>query len=367
MYEFSVPMPFKKNLIDEIESINHKIEKSRIMTMYFALHANCSGNPGFGQSRTNHQIVDIDYWLDLIKYTINKGFDFVYLLNSPKSFMSESKIFDIQLEKLDKLLKKLKDAGCYKLRVSNTQLLGYLIKNYPEFKLYASTSFEYTQLNQYRLFFELFPQVVEIVPSYECNKNFELLKNLKKINPYMSIELMVNEGCLKGCPLRMHHNFAIPLVCTNTLKSRETIYTPNYFCILCHKCTSNEKIFKSLCNPNLIYPWEIKEYSKLGINKFKLVGRNSDDFIVTGNKDIYEVYLKGVDDYKQIENECYSNLNIYHGDVKTKIKDIKPYLPDIKYFMKNGHLCSSVCGVKCHYCDKCAENIKKNVIIDLDK
>ncbi len=363
MYEFSVPMPFKKNLIDEIESINHKIEKSRIMTMYFALHANCSGNPGFGQSRTNHQIVDINYWLDLIKYTIDKGFDFVYLLNSPKPFMVESKFFDIQLEMLDKLLKKLSSIGCNKLRVSNPQLLRYLIQNYPEFKMYASTSFEYNQLRQYSLFFDMFPEVVEVVPSYDCNKNFELLKNLKKLNPEISIELMVNEGCIKNCPLRMFHALSVPILITNTLKNRENDFVSRFFHTLCRNKSGS--IFDNICNPTLIYPWELIEYSKIGIYKFKLVGRNSTSFKETGNKEIYEIYLKGVDSYKKIENESYGNLNNRCRNVKIKIKDVKPYLPDIKYFQKNGHLCASICGVKCNYCAKCAQEMERNVNIDL--
>ncbi len=365
MFEFSVPMPYTKELIDEIETINHVVEKSKITSMYFALHANSPDNPGFGQSRTSHPITDTGYWMDLIKYTFEKGLNFVYLLNSPKSFLSESKLLDVQLEKLDKLLKNLKDAGCNKLRVSNTQLMGYLIKNYPEFKLYASTSFEYCQLKQYIIFLEMFPEVVEIVPAFDCNKNFELLKNLKKINPNLEIELMVNEGCIRSCPLRMHHNFSIPMIFTQAYYCRDEICNPTFFLSVCNKYSND--CYRSICNPNLIYPWEIEKYSELGFNKFKLVGRNNDIFTKTGNKKAYEIYLKGVDDYKQIENEEYGNLNYYKNKVTTKIKDIRPYLTDINYFIKNGHLCSSICGVECNYCDKCADELKKHVKIEFKK
>ena len=195
---------------------------------------------------------------------------------------------------MDKLLTKLQNVGCNKLRISNTQLLGYLKKHYPYFKLYASTSFEYCQLKQYNIFFEMFPEIVEIVPSFDCNKNFKLIKNLKNSHPNIDIELMVNEGCLSGCPLRTHHNFTT----------------------LCDFYTENHT-FYSLCNPNLIYPWEINEYSKIGINKFKLVGRNSPTFIKTGNKNSYEVYLKGVDNYSLIENEPYGYLNNYYFNLIT--------------------------------------------------
>ena len=360
MYEFSVPMPFEKELIDDIEAINHKIEKSKITSMYFALHSNCPDNPGFGQARTYHPNTNIDYWIDLIKYSLDKGFDFVYLLNSPKSFLSESNLFDKQLEKLDKLLKRLEEVGCNKLRVTNTQLMGYLIKDYPQFKIYASTSLEYSQLKQYTALLRIFPGIVEIVPAADCNKNFELLKNLKTAMPNIGIELMVNEGCMHSCPLRMHHNFSIPIVYTKILNNRPSGFKHNFFLQLCSIYNDD---YHRICNPNLIYPWEIDKYSELGFNKFKLVGRNSDSFFKTGNKKTYEIYLKGVDDYKQIENEGYVNLNHYVEKIQTKIKEVKPYLPDINYFIKNGHLCSSICGVKCNYCDRCAEEMKKYVNI----
>lgn len=362
MYHFTVPMPVEKEHFEKLLSINSQVEKSKITGVYFSLPINCSDATGFEQLRTGYRIpTKFDYWREYIEYSIEKGFDFVYLLNSPKGFMSESLILDKQLERLHKLLENLRKTGCNKVRVSNAQLLSYILKNYPDFKIYTSTSFEHTQMKQYDTFLRMFPEISGMVPSYVVNRNFTLLKNLKQLYKGIEIELMVNEGCLPGCPIRVQHNLTIPFALTNVLKSRSSNLSVSFFSSKC-QLYSSKHLLEEVCRSNLIYPWEIEEYSKIGINNFKLVGRNSYEFYVGSYLDIYLMYLKGVDDYKNIENEEYKILNHYVSCsdlLNVKIKDIKPYLPNIKHFINQGHLCSSVCGFQCRYCYECAEKIEK--------
>lgn len=364
MYYFTVPMPVEKEHFDKLLSINSQIEKSKITGVYFALPINCADATGFEQLRAGYRIpTKFDYWREYIEYSLEKGFDFVYLLNSPKGFMAESMILDKQLERLHKLLENLRKSGCNKVRVSNAQLLAYILKNYPDFKIYTSTSFEHTQMKQYDTFLQMFPEISGMVPSYAVNKNFTLLKNLKQLYKGIEIELMVNEGCLPGCPIRTLHNITQPYILTDVYKNRSVDLRGEFYL---SKCGAHfeKHLLEEVCRSNLIYPWEIEEYSKIGINNFKLVGRNSSAFLKGNYFDRYLMYLKGVDDYKNIENEEYKILNHYVSCsdlLNVKIKDIRPYLPNIKHFIKKGHLCSSVCGFQCRYCFKCAEKIAKNL------
>ena len=55
--------------------------------------------------------------------------------------------------------------------------------------------------------------------------------------------------------------------------------------------------------------------------------------------------------------------NLFEEFKNYKVKDIRPYLPEIKHFIKNGHLCSSICATECFYCYKCAQKIKKHLNI----
>lgn len=362
MYEFSIPMPYYKNGVDFIDKINKGIEKSKITSVYFALPGTDSDCTGFEQNRTRFKTnTDFNYWLPIIESAKKYNLEVIYLLNSPRPLSLDSIILEKQLEKLDELIKKLKSAGCYSLRVSNTMLLGYLLDNYPDMNYLSSTSFEWTQKKQYKNFIETYPQIKQIVPSFNVNKDFKLLKNLRQTYPNIEVEVMVNEGCIAGCPFRLDHNSSlIPFNNVNRFENNMNLNS-SYFLNMCANI-QNANLFEYLCTSNIIHPWEIKEYSKIGINKFKLVGRNSFEFANGKYFVSYFVYLLGIDNYKRILDTPYKNLNHYlynNNSFKYKVKDLIPYLPNIKHFIKNGHKCSSVCGSECNYCYKCAEKMKK--------
>ena len=360
MYEFSAPMLFDKKLIDSLLDINNKVEKSKITSFYFSLPSTCDLFTVFEQYRndfTEHS--DFSYWKDLIKYSVDKGVDFIYNLNNPKNLPIENQMFDFELEKLDVLLSELQSIGVNKLRVSNHKLLAYLSRKYKYFTLYASTSFEFKTIKEYQHFMFIHPYVKQIVPSHDVNKNFELLKNLRKSNPYVDIELIVNEGCIGGCAMRYDHSCEIM---GKPIETKHPFLSNCFYSELCGK-TINKNPLLYLCKSQIIYPWEIEEYSKIGINKFKLAGR--EDFKFEMNKSInsFLLYLKGVDNIKNIGEESINSIihhiagNRYFN--KFKIKDIKNLLPKIKHFVKNGHLCTSGCSITCNYCSRCVQKIEK--------
>lgn len=345
---FSAPMPYSREYIDEIVKINSIIEKSKIMSLYLTLPSTSDFFTGFEQGRNLFfEKKDFDFWKDLMSYSLKKGFDIIYCLNTTYiPFSQEEK--DEQLEKLNRLLIELKKIGVNKLRVTNPFLIMYLNIKHSDFILYASTSLEYKTVLEYRNFLSFYPNIKQIVPSSDVNKNFVLLKNLRKRFPNLEIEIMVSQACIKGCPHRILHQgmegYGIKF-CTNS-------YMKN--------------IAANLCNSNNIYPWEIKEYLNIGINQFKFVGRDNypDSTAKLLNK--YFIYMKAIDNIKSVENEPFDTLIHYipNGEFLTdeiKIKDIKPFLPNINHFKKKGHLCSSYCRQECKYCFKCAEKIEKKL------
>ena len=210
MYEFSVPMPFFKEHIDKLISINKEIEKSKITSLYFSLPTNSIDHTGFEQGRFNWYIeTTFEDWKPLIEYTLNNGFDFIYLLNSPKIYNPQFDNVEEKLNKLNRLICNLEKLGCNKVRICNPQLMEYINRNYPEIELYLSTSSELLSIKQYSNLFSIFKNIKEIVPSWDLNKNFKFLKNIKKLYPDIKLELMVNEGCIPSCPIRTAHNIYI--------------------------------------------------------------------------------------------------------------------------------------------------------------
>ena len=355
IYKFSIPMPFYKEHLDKVISINKNIEKSKITSLYFSLPTNSSDFTGFEQDRFYWDFeTDFEFWKPLIEYSLNNNFDFIYVLNSPVIYYEHYKKLPVMLEKLDKLLNNLRKTGINKVRVCNPQLMGHINKYYSDFELFISTSSEMKIIKEYTNLFSEFKNIKECVPSWDINKNFKLLKNLRKLFPQIKLELMVNEGCIPACSFRIIHNNYFngncPYYC----------YSDMFFI---EKCSS--KIDKNLAyyftNTNIIYPWEIKEYSKIGISNFKLVGRNSEYFKTGEYIDYYNYYLKGIDNINYIKDIAikYLNNHLHNNNINYKVSEIMYYLPDIKHFTKFGHLCSSICGTDCKYCYKCAEKIQK--------
>ena len=153
---------------------------------------------------------------------------------------------------------------------------------------------------------------------------------------------------------------SVPTIYNPKIKELDNDLTDTWFIGTCRNLGN---YIDNLCLGNNIYPWEVEEYSKLGIKQFKLIGRNSKDFLNGDYLKFFLQYLKGIDNYKNIEEFEFKYL-VHHYILqswKFKVKDIKPYLPNIKHFIKKGHLCSSICLSECNYCYKCMENIKKHL------
>ena len=340
MYEFSVPMPYFTKHVDKLININKKVVKSKITSLYFCLPKSCNLFTGFEQPRFDIKLNNFEYWKKLMIYSINKGFDFIYLLNSPRQFESFINL-DLRLEKLNTLLIELKKIGINKLRITNPQLLDYITENYSDFELYASVSLDFKTLKEYINFQSKYNNIKQFVLSGETNKNFKLIKNLKKIYPETDFEIVVNQGCPMGCPYRKFHSQ----------------YENLYYQTKCDKLNCS-----ILAEVDCIYPWEIKEYKKIGINKFKLVGREQNQFVRGEYIEYYYLYLNGIENIKNIQNipiKYFINYMINADEFDYTIKEIKKFLPNIKHFKKYGHLCASRCKAECRYCFKCAEKIQR--------
>ena len=238
--------------------------------------------------------------------------------------------------------------------------MSYIGKNYSDFEILASTSLEYKTIWEYQNFIEFHPEVKQIVPSHDVNKNFKLLTILNKQYPEIEFELMVNEGCLQGCPHRMLHEmvyFDVKTIINNDLN-----LSGAYPALFCSQVLSKYP-FHSLFIGTHIYPWEISEYAKIGIKNFKLVGRDGYQSNMNYYINSFRLYLKEIEGNNTGEKYPVSDL-IHHllgSHIIQQIykEEAKKYLPNIKHFKKYGHLCASRCGVECRYCYKCAEKIQK--------
>lgn len=360
MNYFSAPLPFDERQIEKIAEINEGHQKSKINMLYNCLPMNAIDISGLEQHRVSDgRINSLQDLIRLIKKAKEYKIEFTYLLNSVNAPNAED--FRKKSALIDRFLTKLLENDINRIRISNTHILDYVAINFPQFYICSSTSQEYTSIKQYTNFFNAFENVKEVVPSWDVNKNFKFLRSFRELFPEVTLELMVNEGCMGGCPFRHDHHSAN----VNNIEHEKIDRFSNFFITKCGEIVSKD-IALFICLNNIIYPWDINQYNKNGINNFKFVGRNSPDF---KNGEIYinrfSRYLDGIDHIESIYDEPIINFNhylIFHKELEfIKVKDVIDLLPKITWFQDKGHLCQSICGVNCKYCFKCAENLKKNI------
>jgi len=143
----------------------------------------------------------------------------------------------------------------------------------------------------------------------------------------------------------------------------DNMWSTSYYMKECNKLRSKNNSITNLVTSSIIYPWEIREYEKVDIVKFKFTGRDEFPNLSTEIIKSYEQYLKGIDNIKNIEdvpiNSFIEKLNGNPELELLRVKDVKNLLPNIEHFKKRGHLCSENCAESCNYCYKCAEKIEK--------
>ncbi|MBR1616810.1 hypothetical protein IJ670_01525 [bacterium] len=360
-YKFSVPMPFNYQTIDEMVALNKMYSKSKITVLHQNIPMPLSKLDDWLQVNRgeNKDIQSINDFLQYVEYSYKKGFDFVYLLNSPRPFTPH----DISIFEKDlfHLIDRLREVGCKYIKVANTQLAQLIMQKRKVIKLHASTTFEYNSLMEYRYLFETYPNIIGYDLPYNEAQNFRLIRELKKEFPDKELEIMVNEPCIKYCPCRIQH-MAMPV---ND--------------ILGFDCgqTNKDNPFLFFTKTSKIFPWQMQYYSAIGVNNFKFSAWPDRRANFT-NLSYIRTYFDLIENKFEEgwENEIAINyFKVWLGDKKMadrfhpaiRLKDVAKLLPDIRHFVKFGDRCAATCGGSCKYCFECAEKLKKRLMYWADE
>jgi len=139
-------------------------------------------------------------------------------------------------------------------------LEDYLRRTYPDFKVISSTTKRLVDVKM--LAEEMEKDYHLVVLDYDLNHNEEVLSMLE---PYAGkVEILVNEVCEPGCPLRKAHYENQSLA--------QLTFDPN----LPFKCPNNiaNRTFEQCkSRPSFISREQIAEYAERGFVNFKIVGR----------------------------------------------------------------------------------------------
>ncbi|MBR2069508.1 MAG: hypothetical protein IJ877_07090 [Candidatus Gastranaerophilales bacterium] len=344
IYEFSTPMPFNYSLIDEISQINQKYKKLKVTGFHQNIPIPLAKN--FNQwtqvvRGENHTIRSYDDFKNFMQYAIGSGFQFTYLMNSPKPFSEND--FNTFRDEFKYLLDFLYNSGCRDIKVGNTQVATLINQFAPNvFNLSTSTAFEYHNLAQYENLFRNYPNFNLIDLAIDENQNFAFQKGLRKAFPDKKIELIMNEHCIKGCPARISHCSEISFNRFDCLNVRRIMGDFYYF-----------------YRTGVIYPWNIEYYSAIGVNNFKLTadvnGVRSQYNDLSSLRLYFDCVEYGINDLTvdMFFNRLFPGGIAINKDIK--ISELLPYLPDVAHFIKNGDKCATRCGADCKYCELCAK------------
>jgi collagenase-like PrtC family protease len=191
-----------------------------------------------------------------------KGLQFFYCLNvaclANREFTAEGQRWIVER------LGWLDESGVEGVVLANPYLIAFAHKRFPRLQIAASTACAIDSVDK-ALFYQSQGADVLYLPEF-VNRDFQLLAQLRK-RVRARIVLLANVGCLLHCPIRQYHINVVS-------HSKESLELGTYvdYPLMC--CTG-EKVRDSaqMVKATWIRPEDVAVYEEIGIDEFKLAGR----------------------------------------------------------------------------------------------
>ncbi len=332
MKYFCLPADFKTETIDAYHRLHGIYGDCRVIETY--------GNITLGNELESGRPVDILPEVDLkglrhyVEYSGQRGIHFNYTLNAPymqnKEFTREGTV------RIYNFLGKLYEAGVRLLTVTLPSLCE-MVKRNPygyEFTVIGSTICQVTNVSKAR---ELEKSGVErIVADESVNRDFKVLARIKEAVG-KPVEIIANSICHIDCTWRMFHYNQIAGDSVGVSSGCGSSYYP-------HKCLLRRyEDVSNLLRSTWVRPEDIKYYTAVGIDYFKLQGRPR---VLKGDPvRAVEAYFK--EDYR---GDLFELLNLFAPVSSFTVPvDNKKMEGFIKHFYENPGFCRHDCD-KCRFC-----------------
>lgn len=334
MKRFSMPADFKIDTLDQYAELNQKYKDSQIFETYGQITIN--NHIGSGRAYDLLPKVDLEMLKSYIAYSITKRIGFNYTLNS--ICMSNQEFSQEGIRSMVVFLHALYNAGVRSLTVALPSIMEIILMTNLDFEIKASTICQITNANKASSYKKL--GIKRIVLDESINRDFDVLKRIRNtVGP--NTEIIVNVICHKNCIYEVfHHNQTSHDIGIDS--SQPSISYYSHLCMQ-QRCSSPSNILKMAW----IRPEDLKYYLDIGINTFKLQGRQA---VIKGNP-IKAVthYINETYDGNLIELlDLFSPTNSFIPNVNNKNLDGFIYP-----FFVNPGFCKNDCD-SCGYCDNFA-------------
>ena len=327
---FNVPADFKLETIDRYDALNNQYPDSKVSETYGQITIN---NP-FGSGRPSDLIpkVDMDLLSRYAGYSQKKGIQFNYTLNA--TCLGNKEFTEEGMTEILSFLRRIYEMGIQSITVAIPSLIELIkMTKYP-FDIKASVLCEIINANKAMTHKKLGANRAVL---YEpINRDFDTLKSIRQaFGP--GTEVIVNVICHKNCIYRPFHQNQ----CSHDNDEMKTSIT--YYS---HRCIMRRvEEASSLLKLAWIRPEDLKYYTGIGIQYFKLQGRHT---VYKGDP------VKAVECYMK---EDYSGNLMELLDLFAPTNSFAVYLDNkkldgfIRPFYKNQNFCKNDCE-RCGYCQR---------------
>lgn len=333
MKYFNIAADFKEETIDQYEALNQKYADSKVVETFGQISINNmygSGRPGDMMPKTDMQALE-----KYVSYSSKKNINFSYTMNA--LCLSNREFTEAGLRDIKGFLSQLSDMGIHSLTVAIPAVIDFVHRTNFKFEIKASTLCDITNANKAVAYKELGAD--RIVVHESINRDFDALRSIREAyGP--NTEVITNVICHKSCIFRPFHQIQ------GSHDTDPDTPSPRYYS---HKCMMRRASgLHNYMNLNWIRPEDIKYYTQIGINRFKIQGRQT---VVQGNPvKVMESYMKESYDGNLMELlDMFNPSNSFQVYIDNKKLD-----GFIDAYVKNSKFCKNDCQ-KCGYCMKYAE------------
>ena len=350
MKYFSVPADYKKETIDEYAKLNETYEDSKVIETYGSI----SVGKKLMNSRAANQLSAADI-VDLhkfIEYSAGKNINFNYTINA--THMQNQEFSRERVQEIKNFLRDLWNAGVRSLTVALPSIIEMIQSTKYDFKLKTSTLCQVTNAFKARAYKR--KGIDRIVVDESINRKFFTLKRIREAIGD-SVEIIVNPICHKNCIYRMFHYNQIAFDSVNVSNKISVDYYE-------HRCVmQRHENINNFVKLSWVRPEDLKYYTSIGINYFKLQGR--------------QWFAKGADVLRTLK--CYFEER-YDGNLMDlitlfiQVNSFNVYVDNneldgfIKPFYEKENFCKNDCE-NCGYCEgfakRCIDYKKAGEVIKL--
>lgn len=335
MNKYTIPADFKIDNIYRMGELNKSFTSSKILEVYGQL---TDGGSNSGRSIDTLPQIEMDGLEKYVKELNKHNIQFNYTIN--QSCSSNNEFSKKTVQDITQLVNNLWNIGVSGVTIALPSIIEIVRTVRPELEIKASAICEINSVHKALFYKRLGAQ--RIVVDTDLTRRFDVLSSISRAFGD-GVEIIVTNMCHNNCPYKMfHYNHTAHRKIHENNEAERDFYDNRCFLQFAEEPDSAMKL-------NWVRPEDIHLYKGIGINYFKIDGR---DHVLSGD------YIKTIYDYftEKYDGNLFNLLYFYdEPQVQLRYLDNRKLDGFIDAFVENPGMCTGICE-ECGYCSKYVES-----------